>query len=226
MRFGAEYDVAAQRALDRLMPGLRTGLATELARRRARMLALARDIGSRLTDANWWVLRAHRGEAFVLGDSPVAVTLSLGHDDEWRAILSPESYVIVMPLSPVIALLVAPQRIIPIANIDLDLTGVTRAINRLMWRWADRYVFGRVRSHLEQAAPAVDDEARRSSVPADIATERAASAAYRDVMTIVTDLRFSQLLQTWHHWDGCRLAFGWQPWAPEDRSMFLESIEH
>jgi hypothetical protein len=91
MRFGARYDLAAQQALDRLMPGTRTGLATELPRRRFRMLAQAIEAGDRLAEASWWVVRAGKDGAFVLGDSPVAATRSLGYDDDWRAIFAPES---------------------------------------------------------------------------------------------------------------------------------------
>lgn len=226
MRFGAEYDLAAQQALDRLLPGMRTGLATELARRRSRMLPLATDIGGRLADASWWVVRAGIGEAFVLSDSPVAATLSLGHDDDWRAIFSPESYAVVMPLGPMIALVLAPQRIIPITGIDLDLAGLTRAINRLMWRYADRYVLARDRAQLEAAWPEADEERRRSSVQADGDTEGVAMAARRDVTRIVTDLLWRRMSQEWRHWTSCRLEFGWQPWPAEDRYLFTSPPEH
>jgi hypothetical protein len=177
------------------------------------MLPLATDIGGRLADASWWVVRAGKGEAFVLGDSPVAATLSLGHDDDWRAIFSPESYAVVMPLGPMIALVLAPQRIIPITGIDLDLAGLTRAINRLMWRYADRYVLARDRTQLEAAWPEADEERRRSSVQADGDTERVAMAARRDVTRIVTDLLWRRMSQEWRHWTSCRLEFGWQPWG-------------
>lgn len=226
MRFGAKYDPAAQQALDRLMPGMRTGLATELARRRSRMLAQATDIGGRLAEANWWVVRAGKGEAFVLGDSPVAATDSLGHDDEWRAIFSPESYAVVMPLGPMFALIMAPQRIIPITGIDVDLAGLTRAINRLMWRYADRYVLARDRTQLEAAWPEADEERRRSSVQADGDTERVAMAARRDVTSIVMDLWWRRVSQDWQHWTSCRLEFGWQPWPSEDRHLFVSPLEH
>jgi len=170
MGFGAKYDLAAQQELDRLMPGMRTGLATELARRRTRMLAQVTDIGGRLAEANWWVIRAGKGEAFVLGDSPVAATDSLGHDDDWRAIFSPGSYAVVMPLGPTFALIMAPQRILPITGIDVDLAGMTRAINRLMWRYADRYVLAHDRTQLEASSSSSEirrglaGSGRRSSI--------------------------------------------------------------
>jgi hypothetical protein len=226
MRFGAEYDLRAQQALDRLLPGMRTGLTTELARPRSRMLALAADMGGRLAEATWWVARAGIGDAFVLGDSPVAATVSLGHDDDWRAIFSPESYAVVMPLGPTFALIMAPQRIIPISGIDVDLAGVTRAINRLMWRHADRYVLARHRAQLEAAWPEADDEQRRSSVDANVDIEHVGKAAARDVMSIVTDVWRHRVNQEWQHWTSCRLEFGWQLWPPEDRNLFASPPKH
>jgi len=226
MGFGAKYDLAAQQALDRLMPGMRTGLATELARRRSRMLAHATDIGGQLAEANWWVVRAGKGEAFLLGDSPVAVTDSIGHDDEWRAIFSPDSYAVVMPLGPTFTLIMAPQRIIPITGIDIDLAGVTLAINRLMWRYADRYVLAHDRTQLESAWPEADDEQRRSSVDANVDTAHVAMAAGRDVTSIVAGLWWRQVRPEWRHWTSCRLEFGWQPWPAEDRYLFASSLEH
>jgi Protein of unknown function (DUF4238) len=224
MGFGAKYDLAAQQALDRLMPGMRTGLATELARRRSRMLAHATDIGGQLAEANWWVVRAGKGEAFLLGDSPVAVTDSLGHDDEWRAIFSPESYAVVMPLGPTFTLLIAPQRIIPIAGIDIDLAGVTLAINRLMWRYADRYVLAHDRTQLEAAWPEAD-ERRRSSVDANVDTGHVAVAAARDVTRIAMELWWRRVKPKWRHWTSCRLEFGLQPWPAEDRYLLASPLE-
>ena len=113
-----------------------------------------------------------------------------------------------MPLGPMVALVLAPQRIIPITGIDLDLAGLTRAINRLMWRYADRYVLARDRSQLEAAWPEEDEERRRSSVQADGDTERVAMAARRDVTRIVTDLLWRRMSQEWQHWTSCRLEFG------------------
>lgn len=226
MRFGTSYDLAAQQALDRLMPGTRTGLATELPRRRSRMLAQATEIGGRLAQVNWWVVRAGKGEAFVLGDSPVVATRSLGYDDDWRAIFSAESYAVVMPLGPTFALIIAPQRILPITGLDIDLAGLTRAINRLMWRHADRYVLARDRTQLESAWPEADDEQRRSSVDANVDTAHVAIAAERDVTSIVAEVWWRRVRPEWQHWTSCRLEFGWQPWPAEDRYLFASPLEH
>jgi hypothetical protein len=219
MRLGTDYDAAAQQALNRLLPGMKTGLETVLARRRSRMLGLAARIGEGLAAARWWVVRAAKGDAFVLSDTPVAAALSLGHDDTWRAILSDDAYAVVMPLGPTIALVMAPQGFMPITDIDLDLAGVTRAINRLMWRHADRYVLARHRSELDGAWPEANDEQRRASVEAAVATERVVASAWRDVTSIAIDVLWRHQNERWLHWTGCRLEFGWQPFDSEDRNL-------
>lgn len=230
MRFGVEYDRFAQLALDRLMPGMRTGLATELARRRSRIPGLATDIGERLASSNWWVLRPEAGEAFVLGDSPVAATMSLGHDDEWRAILSSETYLVAMPIGPTLAILIAPQRVIPLSGIEPTLTSVTKAVNQLMWRHADRSVLARRRSHLEAVWPNSDDGRRFEgvSIPHDV--DFIANGAVREVTRIVveTTMRRSWLKenQYWQRWMSCRLELGFQPWPAEDRQLFIGPREH
>lgn len=133
---GQTWERAAQRALDRLMPGFRVN-PDDLNAFRARMVARTQRIGQQLEAANWFVVRCPKDESFVLSDCPVVATIALGHDDSWRAILSDESYVVAMPVGPKIALVVAPG-MIPLSQIEPP--DLTRAINRLMWRSADRYV--------------------------------------------------------------------------------------
>lgn len=53
----------------------------------------------------------------------------------------------------------------PITGID-DEAGVTQAINRLMWRSADRYVLAATKQALEGSLLAADDAARQFSVEA------------------------------------------------------------
>ncbi len=216
------YNLAAQRTLDGLMPGMPTGLdlEQEISRRRRRMVDMAADIGARLAGASWWVVRAAPGEAFVLGDTPVAGTISLGHDDEWRAILSPETFAVVMPIRPEIALVFAPQRIMPITGIEMDLAGVTQAINRLMWRHAGRYVAARERAHLEAARPEDDVSPGLPGLAANIDVEHVAGAAFRDVLRITAEVRYRSIGREWQRWEACRIAFGWHPWAAEDRHLF------
>ena len=207
-----DYEVGAQLALDRLMPGMRSKLAWVVEERRSRILGSAEDIGMKLANATWWVVRAGDGEAFVLGDSPVAATVSLGHDDTWRAILSPQSYVVAMPLGPNLALLIAPKVLMPISNVDA--LGMTRVINRLLWRWADRFVLAHDRGQLEAAMHSADDAMRRESVRAEVDARQVTMRARADVALIVA-------VKLWRHWTSCRLEFGFRPFAAEDRYLFL-----
>lgn len=216
-QLAVDYEVGAQLALDRLMPGIRSKLAWAVEERRSRILASAEDIGMQLANATWWVVRAGDGEAFVLGDSPVAATVSLGHDDTWRAILSPQSYVVAMPLGPTLALLIAPKLLMPMTNVDA--IGMTRAINRLMWRWADRFVLAHDRGQLEAALPGADDAMRRESVRAEVDAGEVTMRARGDVALIVAAV-------SWRQWTSCRLKFGFQAFAAEDRHMFARPGEH
>jgi hypothetical protein len=216
LAWGRAFDIAAQSVLDRFLPGFHTGLQTEVAHRRTRMLEMASHIGDRLVSASWWLVVAGPDEAFVLGDAPVAATISLGHEDEWRAILAPESYAVVMPLSPRIALLIAPQGLIPITGIDDDLSGMVLAINRLMWRRAGSHVLARERSHLEAVWP--DAKTARASASNDVAldAQHGAEAGSRVGHSIVVEVSLRQVVGHWQRWDGCKLQFGWYPWATED----------
>jgi hypothetical protein len=211
-----DYEVGAQLALDRLMPGMRSKLAWVVEERRSRILGSAEDIGMKLANATWWVLRAGDGEAFVLGDSPVAATVSLGHDDTWRAILSPQSFVVAMPLGPNLALLIAPKLLMPMSNVDA--LGMTRAINRLLWRWADRFVLAHDRGQLEAAMPGADDAMRRESVRAEVDAGQVRMRARGDVALIVAAM-------AWRHWTSCRLEFGLQPRPAEERYPFASPLE-
>jgi hypothetical protein len=109
---------------------------------------------------------------FILGDSAVAATISLGHEDTFRAILSPESYVVVMPLGPTLALLMAPQGIAPV---NVELADIVGAVNQLIWRWSDRYVAARDRDDLDRVWGS-DAASRRSSVTATDGPEAAEAA--------------------------------------------------
>lgn len=204
-RFGAAYDQQAQRTLDRLVPGMRTGLETELNRRRSRISGLASSIGSQLAESAWWVVRPERNCAFVLGDCPVAVTISLGHNDRWRPILGGNAHVVAMPLGPSVALLIAPQRVMFITGIEATVSDITLAINRLIWRHADRAVLARRRSDLEAVWPPGDD-GRLDRVEVEQDLDATARAADRDTTRIVASA-FARLVP-WPPWTGCRLDWG------------------
>jgi hypothetical protein len=216
MEFGVIYDRAAQVALDQWLPGAQTGLSTELERRRSRMPAMARTMGDQLAHANWWAVRPPTGQAFVLSDAPVAATVALGHEDTWRPLLSPESLVIAMAIGPEVALLFAPQGIMPVSGLAGDLGGVILAINRMLWRHASRYILARHRADLEAVWPDAD-AGRRASVTSENDFDRVVFAAFRDTEKAVIHAKVElgplRELRYWPRWVGCRLDFGWRELA-------------
>lgn len=220
LRLGIDYEAAAQGVLDSILPGIKTGIRADLEERRSRMLAIASEIGEALADANWWVMRAIDDECFVLSDTPVAATVSLGHDDQWRAILSDESYVVVMPIGPKVALLIAPRLIIPVSGIGMDPGSLTHAINRLTWRNAGRSVLAGSRADLERAWPDWADLGRRSVIQVGVDRDAAINSARRESRHIAMIARYRFETQAWQHWSGCHLGFGWVPWPAEDRGLF------
>jgi hypothetical protein len=220
-RFGLAYDRGAQRTIDALLPGMLTGLASFHRSAPARMVERAQRLGDGFAAANWWILRTRATEPFVLSDTPVAATLSLGHDDEWHAILSPEAYAVVMPLGPLVALLMAPKGMLPFSRIEVSDLG--RAVDRLMWRAADQYVLGRSRAELEAA---VEDGVRRFSVrvPQDEAAieeeaRRRTEGVVYDAMIEIQVWR--PVRDAWQHWERCRLRFGHAAFAAEDRDELM-----
>jgi hypothetical protein len=224
LRWGQTFDRGVQDTLDRIMPGQRSPVETTLAHRRRRMTDLAGRIAGALATSSWFIARAGSTEAFVLSDSPVAATITFGFDDEWRAILSAESYVILMPLNPALALIFAPRHIIPVSQVDA--ANLVPAINRVMWRAADRYVLGRSRQDLEAALGDVDDETRRYSVrpgydPEAIAHQARTTTEAATLEAIVEVGIKRPLARFWPHWSGCRLTLGYALFAAEDRDLLL-----
>jgi hypothetical protein len=220
LAWGRAFDIASQRALDRILPGFHAAAQTELAHRRLRMLTMASNIGDRLANAPWWLVVAQPDEAFILGDSPVATTISLGHLDEWRAILAPESYVVAMPLSDRIAVLIAPQALMPVSGIEADLAGLVRAINRLLWRRAGSYVLARDESHLR----AVWDEDSAARISDEITTDARYGAEQGWRLGLSVGVEFVHrrtYIEGWHRWEGCTPVFGWYPWPAEHRQEFI-----
>jgi hypothetical protein len=225
VKFSIAYERAAQTILDRMMPGMRSGLEEAVSQRRARMLRNALDMGPILARANWWIVRAGAPEAFVLGDHPVVTTVSLGHDDTWRPIFAEATFVVAMPLGPAVALLIAPRVIVPISGIDGP-DEVVSAINRLVWRSADRYVLARNREQLDRGLPDASEELRRSTVPVDVDLGKIARTAMAETAAIVAGVRFRYEVGTWQRWERCRLVFGYFPYASEDRHLFASPDQH
>ena len=233
LRHGDIYNRAAEAALADAAPGLRSGLPKtldeELARRRARMLEMAASLEAMLERANWFVLRPPPGCELVLGDCAVMATPSLGVDAGWIPLLAPASFAVVMPISPLVALLLAPQAVLPMNLDEVTPTSMANAVNRLSWRHADRYVVARRRSHIEASMPS--DAKAIGSARASVDVEQVADAARRDVQEILGEVRRELLHRryvdeylrvegrNWHDWDGCRLRLGEPLYAPEDRDL-------
>lgn len=220
MAHGEAFDRGAQHGLDRLFPGIRSPIRTVLGERRERFAGRARDIGDALSRAHWWVVRAGRHERFVLGDSAVAATISLGHEDTFRAILSPESYLVVMPLGPTLALLMAPQGIAPV---NVELADIVRAINQLIWRWSDRYVAALSRDDLDGVWGS-DVASRRSSLTATDGPEGAEAAGRAVVGRSRLKWDIGQMEKNRPTWVGCRRIFQVEPYAAEDRHFILPQM--
>lgn len=225
LRWGEAYDLGIHDAVVRVAPQLHNvGPFTGLAYRRARMVDLARRIGTILDTASWWVVRAGRGQEFVLGDTPMVSTTDLGVDGDWHAILEQDVFTVVMPLGPTVALLMAPRHVFPVSEMGFDEIGP--AINRLVWWSADRYVIGRSRGHLEGAVPGADDAFRRSSVSAKhdapAIAAKGAALAQRILAGAYVEVSIVRPLQAgWRRWDGCRLVLGYALVSSEDRNHFV-----
>jgi hypothetical protein len=219
LEFGRIYESAAQAAIARLMPSVSVDLPTEVGRYRERISYRALGIAEKLRQANWWLVRPEPPAAFILGDSPVVATLSLGYDDQWRAILSGDAYVVAMPLGPDLALLIAPQLLMPV-NVEPTLGAVTAAVNRLLWRQADRYVVARDARDLEAAwQSGLDPIGRRETAAPPVDAAWVAASARAEALSIVTMVLFRAVERAgWRHWDGCRLTFGVMPYAAQDRA--------
>jgi hypothetical protein len=208
-QWGLAFDRAAQPVLDQIVPGMRTGLETLLQTARARMIPRALRIGEVLETANWFVVRSPDDESFVLSDCPVNATIALGHDDGWRAIFTGEAFAITMAIGPKIALLVAPH-LIPISGIETR--DLTKAINRIAWRSADRYVLARDRGTLAAVAPELAMRRLTVAVEVDPNLDAKAVATVMDVLRQAMRRVFAAQMRleanTWTHWDGCRLVIG------------------
>lgn len=220
LRWGQAFDRGIQDVLDRELPGAQNPGVTTLAHRRERAVELSPRVGRRLAAGSWFLVRAGEGQAFVLSDSPVIAVAALGPDDEWRAILSKHSLIVLMALSPVFALLLAPQHLVPVFHTEPE--DLVRVINRALWRCAERHVLGRTRQDLEAALGPVDQPDRRMSVDPLFderqAFERARTVARRTLVTARIELPIKQTI----HWRNCRVFVGQAPFPAEDRHLLLD----
>jgi hypothetical protein len=218
------FDQGAQMVMDQVLPGMRSNLAGVMTERRGRMTGLASETAPRLAHANWWVYRVRDGDAFILGDTPVPVTLSLGHEDDvWHGLLSEQAYAVVLPLGPAYALLIAPQRIIPVTGMTTD--ELPAAVNRMTLRWADRYVVAREQRHIEAVVATMSDDGQWD-VPISIDAAGAVQSGHMMMQRIYVDLvlKYAGIKPSaapW--WDGCLLRLSRFPWPAEDRA-YLASM--
>jgi hypothetical protein len=210
LRWGEMFDRGVRQWLDPRLPGMWSPATTTVAQRRARAVELAVSTGRRLMAGSWFLVKSAPGEAFVLGDTPVVSTTSFGHDDQWRALLDRQAFIVLIPLNPLLALVIAPQHLMPV--VATEPSQVVGFINRTMWRAAGRFVLGRSQAQLEGVMANVEpDQLRTSLVPtldaAAIEAKGAATAFHAAVRLRI----IRPLVESWLHWEGCRLRFGNSP---------------
>ena len=210
---GEYYGRGVREVSQTLPPAMRSDLKLLADEARARTLASAHSLGPGLGSATWFVVRAGEGESFVLSDCPIAATVSLGHDDGWRPILSSSSFALAMPLSPKVALLIAPQRLLPISAVE-RMSEFVPAINRLLWRWAGKYVLAPRQADLEGALGDADEATRRAAVAVETDLARAYRSGIHDMTRIFAEVIW------WHRWEDCRRVLG-LPIAREDRDLIF-----
>ncbi len=153
-------------------------------------------LGEQLRGRKWWAVRCGPNERFVLGDSPVAVSIAFGHDDGWRPLLAAEAHSVAMPLSPEVALLVTPEAMPGIG----DPHELVSWINRLTWRWAERDVVGQGPEAIEASAGSLTADERRQTVAAVADVE---ASRFLGTATVCR----AQIGAPWPRWIRCRLSF-------------------
>ena len=165
VRAAYEDEVAA--TAPALLEGTRAALDEHLTNARFVGLRTPEEQSEAFAAMPWYVVRAPDDEPFVLGDSPVVATIQIGHDeDSWRPLLSETTYVVCMPLSARVCLIAAPQSVLPVGvESPLEIAG---AINRLSWRWADRYVVGPTPASITGVRDAMPSEGVTSSVTVEV----------------------------------------------------------
>lgn len=101
-----------------------------------------------------------------------------------------------MPLSPEVALVVTPAVITGIGAAH-DLVAW---INRLTWRWAERYVVGQTADAIAFSAGALTAEERRLTIDAKADLEK---SRLQGIATVCQ----AQVNAAWPRWIRCRLRF-------------------
>ncbi len=118
-------------------------------------LQSVQELGGSLLSHKWWLLKAPVDEPFILGDAPVFGTLSIGYDSGWTKLLGDDVLTVVFPFAPDLALLFASLTFIPWSLSEPS--EISRWINEMSWKRADKQVFARCRSDLEHVMARVVD---------------------------------------------------------------------
>ena len=140
----------------------------------------------------WYVIRAPDDAPFVLGDSPVVATIQIGFEaDGWRPLLSEATYAVCMPLASSTCLVAAPGKVVPIGVESPH--EIADAVNRLSWRWADRYVVSSSHEALDRVRTTLPTGMETATFAIDVkpgdAYNRALIEARRHVETEIGALR-------------------------------------
>jgi hypothetical protein len=178
-----------------LMPALleRTLAAIDAESDGARFIGLRTpDWATAFARMPWYVIRAPDDAPFVLGDSPVVATIQIGFEaDGWRPMLSDATYAVCMPLAASTCLVVAPGKIVPIGVESPH--EMADSINRLTWRWADRYVVSSSHEALERVRTTMPIGMETTTLAIDVqpgdAYNRALIEARRHVEAEIVALR-------------------------------------
>lgn len=96
----------------------------------------------------------------------MVVTLQLGHDDVWRRLLFDDGYVVMMPLGPKLALIIA-----RLLLDGVELTEFVSAVNQHSWKWAEDFVMAQDCAVAQSAANDFAASGWSDSAPASADTK-------------------------------------------------------
>lgn len=187
-RIGDVYYTHAREAISRarLPAPIRTASETEVeaVSKNAAVRAINHvgRIGGFIADMHWWVLRTEGEERFVLGDTPTAAAVALGHAEVFLPLLGSSTFVLTMPLHPEVALLATPMPMLPVAGPSSDLVD---AVNRLSWLWAEDYVLANDEETLKRTYRQLAPEQRRRTITVPFDQEALRIVAIGDVSSVL-----------------------------------------
>jgi hypothetical protein len=109
-----------------------------------RIMANAENI---LASMTWWAIRTEADDTMILSDSPVVPTAALGHAIERIHLGQDDALVVVMPLSPRIAVIATRTRALTLSGPHENFG---QMVNNCLWPWAERYVISSSEDHLRE----------------------------------------------------------------------------